>query len=87
MEQETLTAILIFVGAVIVALIWVLDRTNKRVADSVPPDVLAILRVAVDALETLANRTPTPLDNEVVALLRDLFKDDEAEEKPVQDEA
>ena len=87
MEQETLTAVLIFVGAVIVALIWVLDRTNKRVADSVPPDVLAILRVAVDALETLANRTPTPLDNEVVALLRDLFKDDEAEEKPVQDEA
>jgi len=87
MEQETLTAVLIFVGAVIVALIWVLDRTNKRVADSVPPDVLAILRVAVDALETLANRTPTPLDNEVVALLRDLFKDDEAEEKPAQDEA
>jgi len=87
MEQETLTAVLIFVGAIIVALIWVLDRTNKRVADSVPPDVLAILRVAVDALETLANRTPTPLDNEVVALLRDLFKDDEAEEKPVQDEA
>lgn len=87
MEQETLTAVLIFVGAVIVALIWVLDRTNKRVADSVPPDVLAILRVAVDALETLANRTPTPLDNEVVALLRDLFKDAEAEEKPAQDEA
>lgn len=87
MEQETLTAVLIFVGSVIVALIWVLDRTNKRVADSVPPNVLAILGVAVDALETLANRTPTPLDNEVVALLRDLFKDDEAEEKPAQDEA
>lgn len=73
MSQETLNAVLIFVGAVIVALIWILDRSNKRAADSLPPETVTILRAAVGALEALASKTPNTLDDQVIALLHDLL--------------
>lgn len=81
MSHETFVSLLVFVGALVVALLWVVDRTNKRVADAVPPDVLRVLSVTVAALEKLAQGTEITLDDEVVALVKRLL--DDTDEPPV----
>ena len=70
MNQDTLNIVLVVIGAVLVGLVWALDRSNKRLSDSVPPNIMGILQVAVSALQTIAEKSPTTLDDEVVGLLK-----------------
>lgn len=70
MTQETFVAILTFLGAVVAALMYILDRTNKRVADSLPPATLELMRGLLALAESLAKATPTPADDELVARIR-----------------
>ena len=71
MTSDVFIAILLFLGAVIAAVLFVLDRTNRRLADSLPPQLLPLLRVALDALATLAEQTETELDDELIQRLKD----------------
>jgi hypothetical protein len=71
MNNETFTMILAFIGAVIAAVLFVLDRTNRRLGDSLPPALLPILPVLINALVLLASQTETTLDDEIVRQLKD----------------
>ena len=71
MTNEIFITLLLFLGAVIAAVLFVLDRTNRRLADSLPPQLLPLLRVALDALATLAEQTETELDDELIQRLKD----------------
>ena len=71
MTNETFVAILLFIGAIVAGVLWLLDSTNRRLGDSLPPQLLPLLAVALDALATLAKQTETPLDDELIQRLKD----------------
>jgi len=71
MSNDLFIAILLFIGAVLAAVLYVLDRTNRRLADALPPQLLPLIAIALDALATLATQTETPLDDEIIQQLRD----------------
>jgi uncharacterized membrane protein len=70
-SNEVFITLLLFIGAVLAGVLFVLDRTNRRLADSLPPQLLPLLKVALDALATLADQTPTELDDELIQRLKD----------------
>jgi di/tricarboxylate transporter len=59
MNPETLNAILVFLGAVVVAVLFVLDRSGKRLNESIPAEVLPLFMGLLALAETLAKETPT----------------------------
>jgi hypothetical protein len=73
MNEATFVAILTFLGAVLAAVMFVMDRSNRRVADSLPPDTMHLMFALLSLAETLAKVTPTTADDELVADLRKAF--------------
>ena len=73
MTNETFVALLTFIGAILAALMFILDRTNRRVADSLPPDTLNLMAGLLSLAETLAKATPTTADDDLVRQLREAF--------------
>lgn len=70
--------LLIFLGGVVVAVLFVLDRMGKRLSESIPPDMLVLFELLLDVAGSLAERTPTKDDDELIAKIRAaLGKDDE----------
>lgn len=84
MSNETFVAILTFLGAVTAALMFILDRTNRRVADSLPPDTLNLMYGLLSLAETLAKSTPTPADDDLVRQLREAFGQPETTTTPAE---
>jgi NADH:ubiquinone oxidoreductase subunit 6 (subunit J) len=70
MSAETLNAILIFLGAVFVAVLFVLDRQGKRLSETIPPELLPVLMGLLALAETLAKTTPTTSDDELIARVK-----------------
>jgi hypothetical protein len=70
MNPETLNAILVFLGAVLVAVLFVLDRSGKRLNESIPADVLPLFMGLLALAETLAKTTPTTEDDQLIARIR-----------------
>jgi hypothetical protein len=70
MNPETLNALLLFLGAVVAAVLFVLDRSGKRLNESIPADVLPLFMGLLALAETLAKETPTTADDELIARVR-----------------
>jgi NADH:ubiquinone oxidoreductase subunit 6 (subunit J) len=70
MNAETLNAILVFLGAVVVAVLFILDRQGKRLSQSIPPELLPVLLGLLALAETLAKTTPTTSDDELIAKIK-----------------
>jgi hypothetical protein len=70
MNPETLNAILVFLGAVVVAVLFVLDRSGKRLNESIPADVLPLFMGLLALAETLAKNTPTLEDDQLIARIK-----------------
>lgn len=71
MTGETFAALLVFLGAIVSAVLFVVDRLNKRLADSIPPDVLTLMLGLLDLADRLADTTATPDDDALIARLRE----------------
>lgn len=84
MNNETFVYILLFIGAIVAAVLYVLDRTNRRLADALPPQLLPVFTVALNALAELAKQTETPLDDEIIQRLIDALKTPGAQNKLLQ---
>ena len=74
MSQETFAALLVFLGAVVAAVLYVVDRSGKRLAESIPPDVLQLMLGLLDLADRLADTTPTPDDDALIARLREALQ-------------
>lgn len=74
MTTETFAALLLFLGAIVSAVLYVVDRSSKRLADSIPPDVLALMLGLLDLADRLADTTPTPDDDALIARLREALQ-------------
>lgn len=70
MNTETLNAVLLFLGAVVAAVLFVLDRSGKRLNESIPADVLPLFMGLLALAETLAKTTPTTADDELIARIK-----------------
>lgn len=82
MNAETLNAVLLFLGAVVAAVLFVLDRSGKRLNESIPADVLPLFMGLLSLAETLAKVTPTTADDELVADLRKAIGPDDQPADP-----
>ena len=69
MTTETFTGLLLFVGGIVAAVLFVLDRQGKRLADSIPPELLPVLLPVLTGLLELAKTTPTTLDDDLIKQL------------------
>lgn len=74
MTPETFNAILIFLGAVVGAIAFIADRTNRRANENLPPSILPLILGLLDLADTLAQSTPTVNDDELVRRIRDLLQ-------------
>ena len=74
MSQETFAALLVFLGAVVAAVLYVVDRSGKRLADSIPSDVLTLMLGLLDLADRLAAETPTTADDDLIKQIRDALK-------------
>lgn len=72
MNGDIFTALLIFLGVITAAVLWVSDRTNRRASDSIPPSMLPVVEGLLTLAGELAKRTSTPLDDEIVEKLREV---------------
>jgi hypothetical protein len=70
MTPETLNTVLLFLGAVVVAVLFILDRQGKRLSQSIPPELLPVLMGLLALAESLAKETPTTADDELIARVR-----------------
>ena len=70
MNPETLNAVLVFLGAVVVAVLFVFDRAGKRLNESIPADVLPLFMGLLALAETLAKSTPTTEDDKLIERIR-----------------
>lgn len=74
MTETTFVALLTFVGAVLAAVLFVVDRSGRRLAESIPPDVLTLMLGLLDLADRLADTTPTPDDDALIARLREALQ-------------
>lgn len=70
MDTQTFTGLLLFLGAIVAAVLYVLDRSGKRLNESIPPDVLPLFMGLLALAETLAKNTPTTADDELIARIK-----------------
>lgn len=85
MTPELFNTLLVFLGTVVAALLFIMDRANKRVSDSLPPDTMHLMFALLSLDESLAKVTPTPLDDELVADLRKAFGPDDLPQPTVSE--
>lgn len=67
MPETTYHLILALLGAIIVGLLWIVDRRGRDLRDSIPPSVLPLLTAFVRSADEWARLTRTPVDDELVA--------------------
>ena len=70
MDTELFAGILIFLGAVLAAVLFVLDRAGRRLSEAIPPELLPVLMGLLALAETLAATTPTKDDDELIAKIK-----------------
>jgi hypothetical protein len=70
MTPETLNSLLVFLAAVVVAILYIVDRSGKRLSDSIPPDMIPVIMGLLALAETLARETPTTADDELIARVK-----------------
>lgn len=73
MTSDSFNTVLLFIGAILAAVMFVLERTNRRATDSLPPAFLPLLPILINALVSLAQQTPSTLDDELIDQLRKLL--------------
>lgn len=66
MTDQTYELILLVAGAVIVALLYIVDRRGRDLRDSIPVALLPIVEIAVKGAVELAKRTPSPDDDALI---------------------
>ena len=74
MSQETFAALLVFLGAVVAAVLYVVDRSGRRLADSIPPELMPVLLGLLALAKELAATTPTKGDDELIARIEAALK-------------
>jgi hypothetical protein len=70
MTPETLNTVLLFLGAVVVAVLFLFDRMGKRLNESIPADLMPLFLGLLALAESLAKETPTAADDELIARVR-----------------
>jgi hypothetical protein len=70
MNTELYISILVFLGALLAAVLFVLDRQGKRLSQSIPPELLPVLMGLLALAKTLAETTATPDDDALIEKLR-----------------
>jgi hypothetical protein len=70
MTPEQFTGLLVFLGAVVAAVLYVMDRSGKRLSQSIPPELLPVLIGLLALAESLAKNTPTPDDDALIAKIK-----------------
>jgi hypothetical protein len=70
MTPETLNTVLLFLGAVVVAVLFLFDRMGKRLNESIPADLMPLFLGLLALAESLAKNTPTTADDELIARVR-----------------
>lgn len=86
MDTQTFTGLLLFLGAIVAAVLYVLDRSGKRLNESIPADVLPLFMGLLALAETLAKETPTTADDELIARIKAAL-DGNAPDLPADPEA
>lgn len=74
MTQDTYNLIIILLGALVAALTFAIVRMGRDLRDTLPPSLVELFPIMFRLLEDLAAKTPTPLDDELVAELREMFE-------------
>jgi len=72
-NQDTYNLIIILLGALVAALTWAVVHMGRDLRDALPPSLVELLPIMFRLLEALAAKTPTPLDDELIADLHNLF--------------
>ena len=66
MPADVFAALLVFLGAVVAAVLYVVDRSGKRLASSIPPELMPVLLGLLALAKELAQTTPTKADDELI---------------------
>jgi len=66
MTAEQYNTVLIILGAIIAALLFVVARLSISLRDSLPPQAISILPAIMTLLQNLADRTATNADDDLV---------------------
>ena len=70
MTQEVFAGLLVFLGAVVAAVLYVMDRQGKRLNESIPAELMPLFLGLLALAETLAQSTETKADDELIARIR-----------------
>lgn len=74
MSQETYAIVLLVAGAIIAALLFVVRSQSISLRDSLPPKAIDILPAVMTLLASLADRTATTADDELVDAVGELLE-------------
>jgi hypothetical protein len=74
MTPDTYNLIIILLAALVAALTWAVVHLGRDLRDTLPPTLVELFPIMFRLLEDLAAKTPTPLDDQLVSDLHDLFE-------------
>jgi hypothetical protein len=74
MTAEQYNTVLIILGAIIAALLFVVARLSISLRDSLPPQAISILPAIMTLLQNLADRTATNADDDLVDAVGELLE-------------
>jgi len=74
MTAEQYNTVLIILGAIIAALLFVVARLSISLRDSFPPQAISILPAIMTLLQNLADRTATNADDDLVDAVGELLE-------------
>lgn len=72
-------AALIVIAGLVSALVYIATQNGKRLADSIPPSMLPVIRLSLEVAVTLAKQTRTLEDDKLIEELRKQFGEPEPE--------
>lgn len=74
MSQEAFAGLLVFLGAIVAAVLFVADRQGRRLAESIPPELMPVLLGLLALAKELAAATPTAEDDALIARIEAALK-------------